>query len=480
MPVRRERGGVTAHTQLTQLDQYLLQKAGLMPSPEQEKILACDKRFQLVSGGEQAGKSTVAAAKLYLSYAHDMVKAEEAGYPPPLIYWLVAADYDRTSREFMFCQQYFESLNLVYRTSKIVNPGFIEIGGGPKSRPITAIIKTKSAKDPRRLAMESPSGVIGCEASQLDLETYWRIMARAGPRRAWVFLAGTFENSLGWYPGLYKAWLPGTADEQSFKMPSWSNRGLYPGGRQDPEIMRLERELPEQVFQERICGEPCPPQGLVFKEFRTDAHIKDITWNPDHPVYLWIDPGYNHAYAVEAAQIINGQVRVFDEIYERGMITTDVIQIAVRKPWWQGQKFGVVDVAAKQHQAMPAVHDIWSARPDEGGAGLFLESQPVDIKDGIDRFASLLKIDPITNDPGMVIAPHCRGLLSELGAYPSPFDNQVHVYHWKTDNNGNVIGENPEDRYNDGIKAVTYGLVNYFGFVKAGGRVSNKVIMKRY
>ena len=40
---------------------YLYSKVGFAPTPEQQPILDCDKRFILVAGGEQAGKSLVAS-----------------------------------------------------------------------------------------------------------------------------------------------------------------------------------------------------------------------------------------------------------------------------------------------------------------------------------------------------------------------------------------------------------------------------------
>ncbi len=79
-------------------------------------------------------------------------------------------------------------------------------------------IETKSAKDPRTLAMRAPDGIIGCEASQLDMESFHRLRGRCAPKRGWLFLAGTFEGSLGWYPQLFQTWQYGTDEEQSFSL----------------------------------------------------------------------------------------------------------------------------------------------------------------------------------------------------------------------------------------------------------------------
>jgi hypothetical protein len=65
---------------------YLYEKVGFAPTPEQERILRSDKRFILVAGGEQAGKSYVASKFLLGRCFQDTDNA---------LYWLVAADYER-------------------------------------------------------------------------------------------------------------------------------------------------------------------------------------------------------------------------------------------------------------------------------------------------------------------------------------------------------------------------------------------------
>ena len=110
--------------------------------------------------------------------------------------------------------------------------------------------------------------------------------------------------------------------------------------------------------------------------------------------------------------------------------------------------------------------------------GLYLSSRKVRINEGTERFKSFLKTDPIRHQPKMVFSPKCRGILSELGAGPSPLDGQMHPYKWKTDNDGQVVGEVPVDRYNDGIKAATYWLVDHFGYVQSANR--SVIRVRRY
>ena len=430
-------------TDVATATKFVFEKVGYDPTVAQKPIIFSDKRFILVAGGEQAGKSMV-ASKFLLS---KWTKTKGPG-----LFWLVAADYERSRAEFEYLVQDFATLGILKKASKRVDPGRIELADG-------TVIETKSAKDPRTLAMRAPDGIIGCEASQLDLETFYRLRARCAPKKAWMFLGGTFEGSLGWYPQLFLAWQHGSDVEKAYSLPSFSNHHLYPGGENDPEIERLQKDSSDDFFKERIMGIPSPPRGLVFHEFRADYHVREIEYVPDEPVHLWIDPGYAGGYAVEVVQILDDQVCVVDEIYEKSLITEEIVDMAMDKPWWKDVRFGVIDVAGYQHQAMSAPAEVWLDK-----AGLYMASQKVKINDGTERLKSMLKVDPKHHRPKMVISPKCKGLLSEFGAAPNPFDGQTRVYKWKTDRDGNIVGNQPEDKYNHGIKALIYGLIDRFGY----------------
>ena len=437
-----------------ELEDYLYKKVNFDPTAEQKVILDSDKRFVLVAGGEQAGKSMI-ASKFLLKKTFE---TEEKG-----LYWLVAADYERTRAEFEYLVSDFAQLGILKKASKRVDPGRIELADG-------TVIETKSAKDPRTLAMKAPNGIIGCEASQLDLESFYRLRGRCAPRKAWLFLAGTFESSLGWYPQMFQSWKYGVNNEQSYSLPSWTNKHLYPEGKNDPEILRLKESSSDDFFMERIEGIPSPPRGIVFPEFRPDIHVSEnIDYVPNEPVHIWMDPGYAGAYAVCAIQIINDQVRVFDEIYEQNLITEEIINITQNKPWYKDLTYGVIDIAGYQHQAMSAPAEVWLDQ-----TGLFLDSEKVNINDGTERLKSTLKLTG-KGEPKLIISPKCKGLLSEFGAAANPFDGQTKVYQWKMDRDGNVVGNQPQDKYNHGIKALIYGLINHFGYSFVAGRSTIQV-----
>ena len=436
------------------ISEYIFSRLEFLPTPLQAQILTSRKRFVLVAGGEQAGKSMVASKYLVSRF----LETEEPG-----LYWLVAADYERTRAEFEYLTEDFARLGILGEVTKRVDPGRITLADGTK-------IETKSAKDPRTLAMRAPNGILGCEASQLDLDSYHRLRGRVAPKRGWLFLSGTFEGSLGWYPQLFSSWQTGEKDEKSFSLPSYSNSHLYPQGAEDPEILKLKAMASDEFYMERIQGIPCPPAGLVFGEFRADIHIDyEMEYVKGEPVYIWMDPGYAGAYAVVAAQEINGQICVFDEVYERGLTTEEVIDVVTSRPWWQDVHSGAIDIAGYQHQAMSAPAEMWMDK-----TGIYLDAQKIRINEGTERLKGFMKTDALTSRPNIAFHPKCKGILSEFGAVPSPFDGQTRAYRWKSDREGNIVGETPDDKNNHAIKAVIYGLVSKFGY----GFVNSKEFIK--
>lgn len=442
------------------------------PEPLQEPILRSEKRFILVPGGEHGGKSIVATKKLIKEFLKDRDKNpnDGDGFGDPLLYWLIGASYGETTREFNYLIDDFITLfgGPQVKKSKRVDPGYIEVKFKKEPKPRIRI-DTKSATDPTKMSQVAPHGIIMCEAGQMDVEIFERAQGRVTPKNGWLFMVGTFEESLGWYPQLSEQWRSGADDRQSFSLPSWANSYMYPGGQNDPKILELKRNSSDRFFMERIEGKPVPPRGVVFPEFRADIHIVDTPYVKGEPVHLWIDPGYAGAFAIEAFQMIDGCPRGIDEVYETGLVTEQMISIVRGKPWANDIQYGVGDIAARAHQAMPAVAEIFMKPLARGGLGLILNSHKVLINEGTERLAWYLGLQEGSRQPRITFSPKQKGILSEFGAAVSPIDGQSHIYSWKTDREGNIVGSTPDDKWNHGIKATIYGLIDNFGYGGAHG-----------
>ena len=413
---------------------------GIEATDGQLPILLDDSRFILIAGGERAGKSFVAAVKA-------LPRLLEGD-----LFWLVGKEYAQCQAEWNYLVEFLTKLGwLDSPPTKNIDPGEIRFLEGKR-------IITKPTSHPEKIATMAPDGIIACESAQIEFEAHLRLRGRLAEKRGWMIESGTFESSIGSFVERYTRW-QGYNDEEakSHSLPSWTNSVVYPGGRLDPEILSLERNMPTDKFMERHGGEPCPPSNRAIPEFSNKIHVGEYKYNPQLPVMVWIDPGYAGAYSILAVQKWAEQVVIVDEVYLQGYVTKEMIIIAQNKPWWNLVESGVIDIAGKQHQAMEAPTEVWLT---EGH--LPLRSQKVKEEYGVELLRSFLKVNPLTGKPRLLVDAGCKGFISECGGCRSPVDGGGM---WLRDK----VTRKLVDRNNHSVKACIYGLVDSFGYAEKAG-----------
>jgi hypothetical protein len=404
------------------------------PTKGQEMILSSPARIKLVAGGERGGKSVVGSKEALLAM------------PLSKLIWLVSSEYDVSRTEFNYLMEDLQKIKqiITFSTSKE--------GSLTGTAPNGCQIVTKSAQDYQKLGMEAPDFILVCEAAQIEYEAYLRLRGRIAEKRGKMVLTGTFEGSVGWYADMFTRW-QGANDEdaKSYSLPSWDNPVVYPGGRNDPEILRLEAQTPKDIFMERYAGVPCKPSGLIVSEFTNALHVGEYPLDPEFPVELAVDPGYAGAHVVEVCQWKSDELYIIDEIYLQGYVTEDIITICKQKPWWGYVKGGSIDIAGKQHQAMQAPIEVWQNH------GLNLTCQKVEVSGGIDLLRTFMKVNPLNNRVKLHADYKCKGFISECGGGKSPLYGGGP---WLRDmNTGKEI-----DKNNHACKSIIYLLVNRFGY----------------
>ena len=425
---------------------------GFVPTEAQVPILRDGARNKIVAGGWRGGKSAVAAKYLDSRIAYDLLGRKKKDG----LYWLLGNDYAATEAEWNYLVDDFTKLELLAKPpTKNIDPGELCI------QPNIQII-TKSARYPEKIATTAPDGILICEADQIeDYDVFIRARARVSEKRGWLYMSGTFEERdyTGWYRELWQLGQSvNNLELKSFSLPTWSNTVIYPGGRDDPEILKQEAGMTPERFLEKFGGVPCPKTGRVVNQFSNAIHVKDIPFNKDLPVELAVDPGYAGAYAVLAIQVIAGQTCLIDEIYVQGVVTEDIIGMCEKyedgspRLWWTAVEGGAIDIAGRQHQAMAAPVEVWLSK-----GGVSLQSKKVSIEDGIDLLNTQLKQHPITGMPGIIVDPKCKGFISECGGGRPPIENGGI---WMRDKNT----LKPIDRFNHSTKALIYYLANKYGF----------------
>jgi len=425
-----------------------------VPTELQAGIHNDQSRLKLIAGGERAGKSKVNSKELLTRWFIDIAAPNDILWKTQKrlkggLYWLLGNDYEATRGEWEHIVEDFQKLEqLASPPTKNIDPGELVLRDGTR-------IVTKSARYPEKIATVAPDGILVCEAAQIDYEVFLRARARLAEKRGWMSMAGTFEQEdyIGWYRELFELGQSYNVLElKSFSLPTWSNSFIFPGGRNDPEILKQEAGMTNDRFMERFGGEPCPKTGRVVTEFANTIHVKQCPFDGNKPVEITVDPGYAGAYAVLAIQDLGEQLALIDEIYVQGVVTKDIILMAKKKMWWDAVSGGAIDIAGKQHQAMAAPVEVWLSE------GVSLRSKKINIEDGIDLLRTHLKQHPVTGRPGIIIDPKCRGFISECGGGKSPVDGGGI---WMRDKNT----LQPLKKNDHACKALIYFLINKYGFV---------------
>jgi hypothetical protein len=408
-------------------------RIGYHPFAEQWPIHQSSATVLQVVGAEGGGKSQVAAAEI------------TACVPWCKLIYLIGQTYENTHPEFNYL---FENLSKLGAVAKVNQP---RMGSWEMSTRTGCRIVT--------LSVERGASAIIAKGEQPDIITITEAgivqsygVALAATRRATrargrVILVGTLKDNFGWYASLVdelqtpnNAWLG-----ETYSLPAWCNTALYPGGRDDPEIKRLETILPPDEFARTVAAERVPSRALVFPEFSYRQHVRPCPFDPELSVTIWIDPGYfPSAYAVLPVQFHGPEVWIIDEIYLNHHTHEQVINIAKAKPWWGKVNRAVIDHAGRQHHAEKSAVEVWQAN-----TGLRPRSQPVGVLDGISRHRGFLAAGRLYHDEG------CKQTLAEYKLYKRP-----------TDRDGNPTDDMPRDEHNHAMKAIAYGLVDQFGFTE--------------
>jgi hypothetical protein len=415
-------------------------RLGYQPEPEQAAIHRSQAEVLQVVGAEGAGKSFVVSAEL------------AACMPWCDLVYIVGQTYDNTHPEFNYLVEFFSRL------------GALDPAAVSQPQQGSWRMTLRTGCQVVTLSVERGASAIIARGQQPDIillveagiiNSYGVLLAsvrRITRSRGRLILAGTLKDDFGWYAGLVdELQVPQNAWRgETYSLPAWINTRLYPGGRNDPEIRRLETILPEDEFKRTVAAERVPSRALVFPEFSYAAHVRPCLFDPALPVHLWIDPGYYpSAYVVLPVQFHGPEVWIIDEIYLNMHTHQQVIALANEREWRPNVTRLVIDFAGRQHHAEKSAEDIWASL-----FGLRPHSQQVGILDGIARHRSFLH-DAGAGPRLFHDSERCPNSLAEYRQYKRP-----------TDRDGNATGDLPVDAHNHAMKAIAYGLVDHFGFVE--------------
>lgn len=299
-------------------------ESGYDPHDGQAEIHYASQRFRVVSNGRRWGK-TIMGAKEVEPCAFVQSRHITGG---PQLGWIVGPQYTDAEKEFKIVYDTFRKIGVERDAIKFQN--------NPDSGSLH--IKTswgfellgKSAKHPETLVGEGLDFVLMVEAGRHRRRTWGQYIRPAlSDKRGWAAFTGVpegnSENSL-----LFALWQRGRDPRfpnwRSWRMPSWTNVIIFPGGREDPEILEAEADLTEDEFNRQYGAMFVDKVGAVMKEFDDEIHVTDLQYDPSLPLYAAVDYGFTNPFVWLWIQVDRyNNVRV---IRERKWTQIDTLEVA--------------------------------------------------------------------------------------------------------------------------------------------------------
>lgn len=354
-----------------------------------------DVRFQVACCGRRFGKTTMSGRKL----TSCMMDLDLAGN----WYWIVGPDYSLGEKEFRVVHTDLQKLGILgkCKVSYAVNQGNMSI-----KMPWGTHLEVKSAAKKEGLLGEGLSGAVMSEAARHATDTWEQYIRPAlSDKLGWAVFPSTPKGFNNYYGITMRGYDPSFPDWVSYKFPSWENLVAFPGGRQDPEILEVERTTSEQFFQQEYGAEFTTFVGKIYTEFNPQVHIRDVPYHPEWDNYWAIDFGFSAPFVCLDVMVDPMEnVYVWREYLVRGLTA---YEHAIR---------------LKDLRENPAGFHVNGVMVDPRGAGdaatLELTLGPVfkravPWEQGIECVKRWLKIQP-DGLPKLFISPQCPELIRQM------------------------------------------------------------------
>jgi hypothetical protein len=311
---------------LSQVDKKeVFARIGYDPHPKQWLFHNSEARFKKAACGRRFGKSKMAAAELFVN-EHANIWDEN------LIFWIVGPRYIHGAKEFRYFMRFLKHARgpnpqkslWDYCRPKAFNP---RQGDMHVTLPWGTEVVVMSAQRKDDLVGEGLAGIIVCEAAKHDSDTWNEYLSASLADLApnsWAAMTSTPEG-YNWFHTEFELGesksLKKLDDHDSWNFPAWENHHVYPGGREDPEIKRMETAMiaagMEDVFWQEIGASFRSVVGLVYgNEYDDELHIYEEYWekpyeyNPKWENGTGIDFGFTNPLVV-----LDIQIDPMDNIY---------------------------------------------------------------------------------------------------------------------------------------------------------------------
>ena len=380
-----------------------------VPHRGQEAVHYDNTRHRVLSNGRRWGKSLFGGKEIEcLAFLKNWLGQPMRG-------WIIGPEYPDAEKEFRIVYDTFKKLGIDTISSKFLNN--TENGNMHIKTNWGFDLQCRSARHPESLVGEGLDFVLLAEAGRHRRKTFTEYVRPAlSDKRGISIMSGVPEDASE-HALLYWGYLKGqsaNAQWKSWRMPSWTNTTVFPGGRTDPEILEAEDDLTEDEFNRQYGGMFVLKRGRVMKEWDDELHVGDYGYNYDLPLFAAVDFGYTNDWVWLWLQYdtLNNIVYVIGEHRFRLRDTEDIARNEiVLNPLTQKLVGVYVDPAAPDDASILRRHLGVPIRTNTGG----------EIKIRLQLIRSALKLRPeaLPDDhpekhPGLVVDRSCQRLIWEM------------------------------------------------------------------
>ena len=303
-------------------------KTGYTPHDAQKEIHYNNTRHRILSNGRRWGKTLLGGKE-----AETMAFVKNF-LDQPMQGWIIGPEYVDCEKEFRVVYDSFRKLGIDQVSTKFLNN--VESGSMRIHTKWGFDLQCRSARHPESLVGEGLDFVLIVEAGRHHRRMFTEYVRPAlSDKRGWSLMSGVPEIASD-TALLYWAYERGQAKDKaqwaSWRMPSWTNKVVFPGGRRDPEILEAEDDLTEDEFRRQYGGEFVERIGRVMKEWDDEIHlVEGLDYNPKMPLYVALDYGYTNDWVwLWIQQDMWGQVYVIGEerwkMLDTEEVCTDILE----------------------------------------------------------------------------------------------------------------------------------------------------------
>lgn len=435
----------------------LFEKVGYNPHKGQQRIHKSEARHRCASCGRRFGKSKAGGHELYpcLVAAHaERGMLRSSGIQRR--YWIVGPNYDDCEREWRVFYDLCKR-----RQVPVDRPGTYNdtVGGNMRLSAFDSrfVVECRSAAHPESLDGEGLSGVLMVEAAKMKPLIFNKfILPALADFRGWSLHTSTPEGKNHFYELWQKGQDPAEEEWDSWRMPSWFNDVIFPGGIKDPEIKSLARNMSEERFKQEIAADFTDFVGRVFKAFEEETHVGDFAYRADLPLFGAVDYGWTNPFVWLDIQVdVWDNVYVIGEYYVQQQDINDVARHLRATGRGNARKF-FPDPAEPGDSVVLSKYLRVPFAADTGG----------ELKHRLELIRQHLKLVPDhipyeQRKPKLFISRNCPELIREMHDYRFP----------ETKSETRSAPEEPMDKDNHGPEALGRFFRGYFGPPSSGGTV---------